>query len=91
MKGGYWAYIYATRKSTGVRASIRVTVKRNKVDYINTRPAATMATYKKGGISLKSVEIVSPSKVVAEYYVAFNFPSSWKALSIMLAVLCWWI
>lgn len=73
------ATITATRKSDGGKCSIKVKVKRNKVDKINSKPAASAAPYKSAAIALKSVEIVSPTKVVVEYYVVCNYPSSWKA------------
>ena len=77
------ATITATRKSNKKdKCSIKVTVKRNKVDNIHYKPSPSIASYKSGAISLKSVEIVSPSKVVVEYYVAFNFPSRWKVAKI---------
>ena len=77
------ATITATRKSNSKdKCSIKVTVKRNKVDNINSKPSATAASSKNFIIRLKSVEIVSPTKVVAEYYLACNFPSSWKATKV---------
>ena len=72
------ATIYATRKSNGSRLSMKVTVKRNKVDNIHSRPSVTVAP-KGVTFTLKSVEIASNNKVVVEYYVCCNFPSSWRA------------
>lgn len=79
------ATITATRKSDGSACVIKVTVKRNKVDKLNPKPSPSQVDYKGVGILLKSVEIVSPSKVVAEYYVVCNFPSSWKAYKVKSA------
>ena len=81
MKAGT-ATITATRKSGGSKCSIKVTVKRNKVDNIYSKPSATAASYGNFIIRLKSVEIVSPTKVAVEYYLACNFPSSWKATKV---------
>jgi len=72
------AYVYATRKSNSrERCSILVSVRRNKVDYINYTPSVYSVSYRSWKPVLKSVEIVSPKKVVVEYYIVCNFPSSW--------------
>ena len=74
------ATITATNKSNSRnKVTMKVTVKRNKASSIYTKPSASAAPYQNWIIRLKSVEIVSPTQVVAEYYVAFNFPSSWRA------------
>lgn len=76
------ATVSATRKSNGRRTSIRVVVKRNKVDNLSSRPSATSAPYNGVSFVTKSVEIVSPSKVVVEYYVCCNYPSSKRAVKV---------
>ena len=82
MKAGT-ATITATRKSNSKeKCSIKVTVKRNKVDNIYSKPSATVAPYRNFIMRLKSVEIVSPTKVAVEYYLACNFPSNWKATKV---------
>ena len=76
------AIIYATRKSDGSQLSLKVTVKRNKVDNINSRPSASVVEYKNIGVRLKSVEILSGSRILVEYYLMCNFPSNWTLTKI---------
>ena len=56
-------------------AKLKVTVKKNKLDKINAKPSIASAGKDVFKLALKSVEIVSPKKVVAEFYLVFNRPS----------------
>jgi len=67
------ATVTATRKSNGSRVALRLSVYRNKVDNINSRPSAQLVNYGGCGWTLKSLEIASPSKVVAEFYLVGNY------------------
>lgn len=78
------ATITATNKSNkSDKHTFKVTVRKNKVDKLISKPSPSLVNYKSFACGLKSLEIVSPTKVVAEYYVVFNFPSNWKALKIV--------
>lgn len=54
------------------KATIKVKVRANKLDNINPMPPVTAAPSDKFALVLKSLEIVSPKRVVAEYYLALN-------------------
>ncbi len=58
-----------------LKAKLKVTVKKNKLDKINAKPSIASAGKDVFKLALKSVEIVSPKKVVAEFYLVFNRPS----------------
>ena len=58
-----------------LKAKLKVTVKKNKLDKINAKPTIASAGKDVFKLALKSVEIVSPKKVVAEFYLVFNRPS----------------
>ena len=58
-----------------LKAKLKVTVKKNKLDKINAKPSIASAGKDVFKLVLKSVEIVSPKKVVAEFYLVFNRPS----------------
>ena len=58
-----------------LKAKLKVTVKKNKLDKINAKPSIAFAGKDVFKLALKSVEIVSPKKVVAEFYLVFNRPS----------------
>ena len=62
--------------ANGKKAKVKFTVKKNKLDNINPKPS--LGRYGNEYISLKSVEIASPSKVVLEYYLHFNRLSSMR-------------
>jgi len=55
-----------------------VTVKNNMVTMSNSRPTPDSWRYKTWGVQLKSIQIVTPTKVNAEYYLVANFPSNWR-------------
>lgn len=55
-----------------------VTVKDNKVTMSNTRPAPGSWRYKTWGLQMKSIQIVTPTKVNVEYYLVANYPSNWR-------------
>lgn len=81
-KAGKATITITNRYYSSENYKLTLTVKKNKVDKIYSKPTASSASYKKATCTLKSVEIVSPSKIAVEFYVAFNFPSSWKATKI---------
>ena len=58
-----------------LKAKLKVTVKKNKLDKMNAKPSIASAGKDVFKLALKSVEIVSPKKVVAEFYLVFNRPS----------------
>ena len=58
-----------------LKAKLKVTVKKNKLDKIKAKPTIASAGKDVFKLALKSVEIVSPKKVVAEFYLVFNRPS----------------
>ena len=75
------ATITATAKANKKdKAKITITVKKNKIDNLSSKPSPSYVYYKNFTMFLKSVEIVSPKKIVAEYYYVQNFPSSWKGI-----------
>lgn len=76
------AVIYVTRKSDGSQLSMKVTVKRNKVNNLKPKPSVSAVNYKSIGVRMKSVEVLSASKVAVEYYLICNFPSSWTLTKI---------
>lgn len=55
-----------------------VTVKANKVTMSNSRPTPSSWRYKTWGLQMKSVQIVTPTKVNVEYYLVSNYPSNWR-------------
>jgi len=55
-----------------------VTVKNNKVTMRNSRPAPSSWPYKTWGLQMKSIQIVTPTKVNVEYYLVANYPSNWR-------------
>lgn len=77
------ATITATSKANKKdKAKIKITVRKNKVDNLTSKPSPSYTRYGSFNMRLKSVEIASPTKVVVEYYYYQNFPSSWKAIKL---------
>ena len=77
------ATITATLKGNAAdKRSIKVTVKKNKIDKIYSKPSASSVSYKNVKLVPKSVEIAAPKKVVVEYYLVQNFPSKWKTTKV---------
>ena len=68
------AKITATTKNKKT-ATITITVKKNKVDNISKKPMLSDGYAYNHYLYLKSIEIVSPKKVVVEYYLLFTYPS----------------
>ena len=64
-----------TVKINGKSAKLKVTVKKNKLDKINSKPKLSAIGYGQD-IWLKSIEIKSPKKIVCEYYLLFKRLSS---------------
>ncbi len=60
-----------TVKINGKSAKLKVTVKKNKLDKINSKPKLSAIGYGQD-IWLKSIEIKSPKKIVCEYYLLFK-------------------
>ena len=56
------------------KATFTVTVKRNRIDKISPEPRLGDIDSYRHEIYLKSVEIVSPKKVVLEYYLLVTYP-----------------
>lgn len=78
------ATITATSKSNSkIKVKTKIKVLKNKVSNISAKPSKSAASYKNFIVRLKSVEIVSPTRVDVEYYVAINFPGGWKARKII--------
>ena len=67
-----------TATSGKLKASITVAVKKNKLDNITAKPGLGKVAKNKYGVFLKSLEITSPTTVVAEYYLVFNRPSNYR-------------
>lgn len=61
------------------KATIKVTVKKNKKDNINPKPSLSKAGTRKFLLVLKSLEIVDPKTVAVEYYFVFNRPTNYTA------------
>ena len=63
----------------GRKATIRLIVRRNKLDNLfGGRPSVSFASAYNFKLRLKSIEITTPNTVVCEYYLAFNFPRSYR-------------
>ena len=62
-------------------ATFTVKVKKNKINNISEKPRLSAISGYNHALYLKSVEIVSPKKVVLEYYLLFTYPSWYKATS----------
>ncbi len=60
-----------TVKVNGAKAKLKVTVKKNKLDKINSKPKMSAISYGQD-IWLKSIEIAGPKKIVCEYYLLFK-------------------
>ena len=63
-------------------ASITVKVGRNKVDNLTAKPSPSKLKANSYDVLLKSVEIVSPKKAIAEYYFVANYPSNRTSVSL---------
>lgn len=71
--------ITATNKYNS-RDKLQVVIKVNRNKHTNSisKPSPSSANYKSWTLYLKSIEIVSPSKVCVEYYMVVNYPSNWR-------------
>ena len=56
-------------------ASIKVTVKRNKIDNIEPEPRLSAISAYSHALFLKSIEITGPKSITLEYYLLFTYPS----------------
>lgn len=59
------------------KLTLTITVKRNIIDNISSKPSVDRINWGQE-IYLKSLEIISPSKVVAEYWLVFKHISAYK-------------
>ena len=64
------------------KCKIKITVKKNKVDNLVSKPSPGIIPNPGFTMALKSVEIASPTKIVVEYYYIQNFPGRWKSLKL---------
>lgn len=62
------------------KATIKLIVKRNKLDFIyGKKPSLSIANYMDYELVLKSIEITKPNTVVCEYYLIFNYPKRYRS------------
>ena len=65
----------------GAKATKKVSVHRNRMDRIEKQPSVFDAEYLVPEIWFKSVEVLSPNKIVVEFYLANNFKYRLKYLT----------
>lgn len=73
------ATITATSKSNSSnKFKVTFTVKKNKSITDTNWPSATSVKYQTWDLFLRNLEVVSPTRVDAEYYMVCNYPSNWQ-------------
>lgn len=73
------ATITATSKSNSSnKFKVTFTVKKNQSNPNTNWPSATSVQYETWDVFLRGLEVVSPTRVDAEYFMVCNFPSNWQ-------------
>ena len=73
------ATITATnRHNSRDKYQVVIKVSDNKFKNNISKPSVSIVPYKNWAVKLKAMEVLSPSKVCVEYYLAINFPSNWQ-------------
>ena len=81
-KTGKTTITATNRYDSSDKTKMVLTVKANKANIRTSKPSASAVSYKGWDVFLKSVNIVSPTRVDVEYYLVCNYPSSWKAVKL---------